>query len=75
MTTKTSRSDVSAPNSNREQISDKDLIRGFILALGAGGRKAKTLYIYEESIQMLSDFAESLGLPSLATMDRKVVRH
>jgi site-specific recombinase XerD len=75
MATKTSSSDVSAPNSNRDPITDKDLIRGFILALGAGGRKVKTLYIYEESIRMLSDFAQSLGLPGLATMNRTHIRH
>ena len=75
MATKRSSSDVYAPNYNREPISDEDLIRGFILALGAGGRKAKTLTIYEDSIRMLSDFARSLGLPSLATMDRTHVRH
>ena len=33
---RTSSSDVSAPNLNRESISDEDLIRGFLLALGAG---------------------------------------
>ena len=75
MVSRTSSSDVCAPNVNRESISDEDLIRGFLLALGAGGRKEKTLHIYEESIRMLSDFARSLGLPSLATMDRTHVRH
>ena len=75
MATKTSSSDVSAPNSNREIISDDDLIRGFVLALGAGGRKARTIFIYEDSIRRLSTFARSLGLPILATMDRTVVRH
>ena len=75
MSTETSSSDVSAPNFNRESISDEDLIRGFILALGAGGRKRKTLTIYEESIRQLSDFARSLGLPGLATMNRTHVRH
>ena len=75
MVSRSSSSDVSAPNFNRESISDEDLIRGFLLALGAGGRKEKTLHIYEESIRMLSDFARSLGLPSLATMDRTHVRH
>ena len=43
MVSKSSSSDVSAPNFNREPISDEDVIRGFILALGAGGRKQKTL--------------------------------
>ncbi|MCI0785111.1 MAG: tyrosine-type recombinase/integrase, partial [Chloroflexi bacterium] len=75
MVTKRSSSDVSAPNYTREPISDEDLIRGFILALGAGGRKAKTLTIYEDSIRMLSVFAQSLGLPGLATMDRTHIRH
>ena len=75
MVSKSSSSEVSAPNFNRESISDEDLIRGFLLALGAGGRKGKTLHIYEESIRMLSDFARNLGLPSLATMDRTHVRH
>ena len=75
MATKSSSSDVSVPNYQREPISDEDLVRGFILALGAGGRKQKTLYIYEESIRSLSDFARSLGLPGLATMDRTHVRH
>ena len=75
MVSKSSSSEVSAPNFNRESISDEDLIRGFLLALRAGGRKEKTLHIYEESIRMLSDFARSLGLPSLATMDRTHVRH
>ena len=75
MVSKSSSSDVSAPNLNREPISDEDVIRGFILALGAGGRKQKTLTIYEDSIRMLSDFARDLGLPGLTTMDRTHVRH
>ena len=75
MVSKSSSSDVSAPNFDRESISDEDLVRGFLLALGAGGRKEKTLNIYEESIRMLSDFARSLGLPGLATMDRTHIRH
>ena len=36
MTTKSSSSDVYAPNFNRETISDEDLIRGLLLAPGAG---------------------------------------
>ena len=40
------------PNFKREPISDGDVIRGFILALGARGRKQKTLTIYEDSIKM-----------------------
>ncbi len=75
MTSRSSSSDVSASNSSREPISDDDLIRGFILALGAGGRKPRTLFIYEDSIRKLSDFARNLGLSGLATMDRVVVRH
>ena len=56
MTISSSSSDFNAPNFTHESISDEDLIRGFILALGAGGRKVKTLTIYEDSIRMLSDF-------------------
>ena len=44
MTTKTSSSDVNAPNYQGEPISDEDLIRGFILALGAWGAQAKDTY-------------------------------
>ena len=70
---------VRAPNSSvrptPEAISDDDLIRGFTLALGASGRKAKTLSIYEKSVQALSAFARDLGLPGLVEMDRTVVRH
>ncbi len=75
MVAKPSSSDVNAPNSDRGLISDDDLIRGFIMALGAGGRKSRTLFIYEDSIRSLSDFARNLGLPSLATMDRTHIRH
>ena len=75
MVAKPSSSDVNAPNSDRGLISDDDLIRGFIMALGAGGRKSRTLFIYEDSIRSLSDFARNLGLPSLATMDRTYIRH
>ena len=35
MVSKTSSSDISAPNFGREPISDEDIIRGFILDLGA----------------------------------------
>ena len=52
-----------------ESISDDDLIRGFILALGADGRKPKTLGNYEDSIRALSEFARNLGLDCLAAMD------
>ena len=55
MVSKRSSSDVNAPNFGREPISDEDLIRGFILALGAWGRKEKTLTIYYDSIRMPSD--------------------
>ena len=75
MASKSSISDVSASNYSPEPLSDDDLIRGFTLALGAGGRKPRTLFIYEDSIRKLSDFAQNLGLPGLVTMDRKVVRH
>ena len=75
MVSKASSSDIGAPNFGREPISDEDIIRGLILALGAGGRKQKTLTIYEDSIRMLSDFARSLGLPGLATMNRTHIRH
>jgi len=70
-----SRSDITTPNFKREQVSDEDVIRGFILALGAGGRKQKTLTIYEDSIRMLSVFARDLGLPGLTAMDRTHIRH
>lgn len=75
MVSRRSSSYVRAPNYNREPISDDDLIRGFILALGAGGRKQKILTIYENSVRMLSDFVQSLGLPGLASMDRTHIRH
>lgn len=75
MVAKTSSSDVNAPNINRESISDRDLNRGFILALGAGGRKPKTLTVYQDSIWALSEFAGSLGLPGLAAMNRTHIRH
>ncbi len=75
MSVKESSSDVYAPNGQPEPISDDDLIRGFILALGASGCKEKTLYIYQESIRALSEFARNLGLPGLATMNKEHVRH
>ena len=75
MVSRLSSSDVNAPNKRGESISDEDLLRGFILALGASGRKPKTLTIYKDSIQMLSDFASSLGLPGLVNMDRTHIRH
>ena len=75
MVSRSSRSDITTPNFKREQVSDEDVIRGFILALGAGGRKQKTLTIYEDSIRMLSVFARDLGLPGLTAMDRTHIRH
>ena len=74
MASQSSKSDVTTPNFKREPISDEDVIRGFILALGAGGRKQKTLTIYEDSIKMLSVFAWDLGLPGLTIMDRTHIR-
>lgn len=75
MVSKSSRSDITTPNFKREQVSDEDVIRGFILALGAGGRKQRTLTIYEDSIRMLSVFAQDLGLPGLTAMGRTHIRH
>ena len=75
MVSQSSRSDITTPNFKREQVSDEDVIREFILALGAGGRKQKTLTIYEDSIRMLSVFARDLGLPGLTAMDRTHMRH
>ena len=75
MLTKTSSSDVCAPNLSGDSITDEDLIRAFILALAAGGRKPKTLTVYQESIRSLSAFAQGLGLPRLASMDRTHIRH
>ena len=62
MVSKSSSSDVIESNKIRESTTDGDLIRGFLLALRAGGRQEKTLHIYEESIRMLSEYARSLGL-------------
>ena len=53
MTSKTTSSNVCAPNSGPGSIPDDDLIRGFLLALEAGGRKPRTLFIYEDSIRKL----------------------
>lgn len=75
MVSQSSRSDITTPNFKREQVSDEDVIRGFILALGAGGRKQRTLTIYEDSIRMLSVFARDLGLPGLTAMGRTHIRH
>ena len=78
MRSQPSTSHVPVPNSNvhpAEPVSDDDLIRGFRLALGASGRKEKTLRTYKDSVRMLSSFARDLGLASLVAMDRNVVRH
>ena len=75
MVCKSSGSDVGQLDSNLLSKSNEELLCGFLLALAAGGRKEKTLQIYGESIRMLSEFAASLGLPGLATMDRTHIRH
>ena len=83
MVTKSSSSDVPAPNSHEslaprdvsESISDDALLRGFTLSLGASGRAEKTLSIYAKSVRALSQFALDRGLPGLSEMDRNVVRH
>ena len=75
MTGKTSRSHVPAPNYVPEPISDEGLIRGFLLDLGASGRSPNTLFIYNDSVKRLSDFARKMGFPPLATMGRDHVRH
>ena len=67
MLTKTSSSDVCAPNLSGDSITDEDLIRAFILALAASGRKPKTLTVYQESVRPLSVFARDLGLPGIET--------
>ncbi len=41
MVSKTSSSDKSAANSETEPASNEELIRGFLLALGDGGRRGK----------------------------------
>ena len=75
MPPKTSRSHTSAPNYQVEPISDEDLIRGFLLDLGASGRTARTAVIYGDSINRLSAFARIMGFPPLAIMGRDHVRH
>ena len=72
---KTSRSHGSAPNYAPEVISDEDLIRGFLLSLGASGRKPKTLETYEDSVRALSAFGNALGFPPLISMDKEHIRH
>ena len=60
-------SHVSVPNYQSEPISDDDLIRGFLLDLGASGRSSKTTFIEGDSVKRLSAFDRSLGFPPLAT--------
>ena len=68
-------SHVSVSNYQSEAISDDDLIRGFLLDLGASGRSPKTLFIYSDSVRRLSAFGRELGFPPLAHMDKDHVRH
>ena len=75
MATESASSHVRAPNSRPEALSDDLLLRGFLLSLGAAGRKPKTAEVYRDSIRALSDFAHGLGLPGLVEMDRTVIRH
>ena len=75
MPTKSSKSHVSASNSRPEPISDEDLIRGFLLDLGASGRATRTLVIYGDAVKRLSTFARKMGFPPLAVMGRDHVRH
>ena len=51
MSNKPSSLDVYAPNFGREPISNDDLIRGFELALGASGRKDKTMRSSEPAVR------------------------
>ena len=74
MASKPSSSDVYAPNFSHESTSDEALTTSFILSLGAASRKERTIYIYGESITMLSAYTRDLGFPGLATMNRNVVR-
>ena len=53
MARKSSSSDVRAPNYSSEPLSDDHRIRGFTISLVAGGRKPRTLFIYEDSIRNL----------------------
>ena len=74
MVSRTSGSELSAPNYNHEPLLDEYLSRGFFLTLGAGGCKEKSLHTCEESIRMLFDFARNPGFPGLATTDRTHLR-
>ena len=68
-------SHVYVPNYQSEAISDDDLIRGFLLDLGASGRSPKTLFIYGDSVRRLSAFGRELGFPPLALIGKDHVRH
>ena len=68
-------SHVSVPNYQDEPISDEDLIRGFLLDLGASGQSPKTLFTYGDSVRRLSAFGRELGFPPLAVMVNDHVRH
>ena len=70
-----SRSHVSVPNFHPEPISDDELIRGFLLDLGASGRSPTTHFIYGDSVTRRLAFARKMGFPSLATMGRDHVRY
>ena len=63
MAAKSSGPDVNAPNVNHESTSDEDLIRGFILALGGGGRNVNTPTIYHDGPLWC------IGDPSRPTLD------
>ena len=61
MATVRSSSLSSVANFRVELISDEDLLRGFLLDLGASGRKDKTLFIYGDSVRRLSAFRRAMG--------------
>lgn len=75
MKTKNTSSHVSAPNVTSGLIADEQLLKGFLLAMGASGRKPKTLIVYEESIGKLSAFGKGMGFPPLVAMTPEHVRH
>ena len=64
----------SAPNFPLEPISDDDLLRGYFLALGAEGRKDKTLVTCQESLDQLRTFARREELPPLIALERDHLR-
>jgi site-specific recombinase XerD len=64
----------SASNSLHEPISDEDLIRGFLLDLGATGRVDRTRAIYGGAVRHLSAFARKEQMPCLVEMQRDHVR-